>query len=381
MTTGVTAVKRTSWLKGAVVAVVVAVLVLLLVAMLTAHIVRARIVEQLGPHAHYSAIHIGLAKVTVTDFSVDAKAGWPTDREISAKQVVVTPQITSLFSRQPVVLTELVASDGTVTLLRSKDGLEILPVMTRNDDPPPAEASTVPRLWIQKMRFERFQVDFYDRTVGQKDFKVHMEPAGGTLSGFRVPVAGSTLEMSFAAPVIAPAGQQSGSFSLSGSYSPHVGSDLKLVFSGVGVDVLGPYMAKAGNTGITAGSIDLNAESKVDQGKINAIGVLTLHDIKVRTTGSITDTVLGLPREAVIDRLKNRNGDVVLHFSIVGNEHDPKFSLNETAATRISAGLAEALGLPVQELAKGVGDLGEQGIDAAKGAASSVGDVVKNILK
>jgi hypothetical protein len=88
-----------------------------------------------------------------------------------------------------------------------------------------------------------------------------------------------------------------------------------------------------------------------------------------------------LPREAVIDQLKNRKGDVVLHFSLAGDEHDPKFSLNEAAATRISAGLAEALGLPVQELAKGVGDLGEQGLDAAGRAASSVGDAVKNILK
>ena len=373
--------KRVGWLKGAAIAVAIALVILFIAATISAHIIRARIIDNLGPHAHYSAIEVGLVKVTVTDFYVDAKAGWPTDQEISAKKIVVTPRLDSLFNRRPVVLADLVASDGKATFLRTKDGLEVLPVMTRQDEPSPAVPSTVPKLWIQKMRFERFGVDFYDRTVQQKDYKVHMEPAGGTLTGFRVPAAGSTMNLSFAAPVIAPSGQASGIFSLAGSFSPQVGSDLQLVISGVGVDVLGPYMAKAGNTGISAGSVDLNAESKVDQGKINANGTLTLHNIQVRTGGSVTDTVLGLPREAVIDQLKNRKGDVVLHFSLAGDEHDPKFSLNEAAATRISAGLAEALGLPVQELAKGVGDLGEQGLDAAGRAASSVGDAVKNILK
>jgi hypothetical protein len=373
--------RSTPWLKGAVIAAVVAIIVLWIAAEITARVIKARITDELGPHAHWSAMNIGLAKVTITDFYVDAEQGWPTEQEVSAKTVVVTPRIDSLIRRRPVVLEDLVASDGVATFLRTKDGLEILPVLSRQDEPSPAEPSTIPKLWIQKMRFERIKVDFYDRTVAPKDYKIHLEPAGGTLSGFRVPAAGSVLNMSFAAPVIAPSGQQSGTLSLSGTYTPHVGSDLQIDLSGVGVDVLGPYMAKAGGTGISAGTADLSARSQVDQGKVNATGVLTLHDIQVRTSGSVTDTVLGLPRTAVIDQLKNRHGDVVLHFSIQGDEHDPKFSLNEVAATKISAGLAEALGLPVQDLAKGVGDLGEQGLSAAGHAASDVGDAVKKIFK
>jgi hypothetical protein len=242
-------------------------------------------------------------------------------------------------------------------------------------------ASSVPQLWIQKIRFERFSVDFYDRTVSAKNYRVHLEPAAGTLAGVRVPVAGSRLDLSFAAPVIAPSGQQSGTFTISGDFMPHQGSDLQIDLQGVGVDVVGPYMAKAGSTGISSGLLDLSARSQVQDGKIDASGVLTLHKVEVKTGGDLADTVLGLPRTAVIDQLKNRNGDVVLHFSLQGDEHDPKFSLNESVATKLSAGFAEALGLPLQGIAKGVGSLGEQGLDAASHAASNVGDAVKGLFK
>ena len=365
-----------------VLGIAVLLLVLALVAIqIATRIGRAHLIEQLGPHAHWSTMDVGLFRIVITDFSEDAEQGWPSDKEVTAKQVVITPKISSLFSRQPVIVTDVVASDGTAVLVREKEGLEILPVLTRRDQPKPPVISTLPKLWIQKMRFERFSVDFYDRTVVPKNYKIHLEPAAGTIAGFRIPVAGSRLDLSFAAPVIAPSGQQSGTFSISGAFMPHQGSDLELDMQGVGVDVVGPYMAKAGSTGISAGSLDMAARSVVQDGKVNATGVLTLHHLQVKTEGGLTDTVLGVPRTAVIDQLKNRNGDVVLHFSVAGDEHDPKFSLNESAAVKISAGFAEALGLPLQGVAKGVGSLGEQGIDAASHAASNVGDAVKGLFQ
>ena len=366
------------WLVGMVLLLVILALVAIQIA---TRIGRANLIEQLGPHAHWGTMDVGLFKVVITDFSEDAEDGFPSDKEITAKTVVLTPQISSLFTRRPVIVTDVVASDGTAVLVRGKDGLEILPVLTRRDAPKPAVVSTVPMLWIQKMRFERFSVDFYDRTLTAKNYRIHLEPANGTIAGFRVPVGGSRLDLSFASPVIAPSGKQSGTFVISGAFMPHQGSDLQIDANGVGVDVVGPYMAKAGSTGIAAGSLDLTARSQVQGGKVNADGVMTLHHIEVKTQGSLTDTVLGAPREAVVDQLKNRNGDVVLHFSIVGDEHDPKFSLNESVATKISAGFAEALGLPLQDVAKGVGSLGEQGIDAAGHAASSVGDAVKGLFQ
>ena len=342
---------------------------------------RAHLIEQLGPHAHWSAMDVGLRRIVITDFSEDADDGWPSDKELTAKQVVLTPDIASLFSRRPVIVTDIVASDGTAVLVREKEGLEILPVLTRRDQPKPPEVSADPKLWIQKIRFERFAVDFYDRTVAAKNYRIHLEPAAGTLAGVRVPVGGSRLDLSFAAPVIAPSGQPSGIFSIAGVFMPHQGSDLQIELQGVGVDAVGPYMAKAGTTGIASGSLDMSARSQVQDGKVNAGGVLTLHHLEVKTEGSLTDTVLGVPRTAVIDQLKNHNGDVVLHFNVAGDEHDPKFSLNESAATKISAGFAEALGLPLQGIAKGVGSLGEQGLDAAGHAASDVGNAVKGLFQ
>jgi hypothetical protein len=361
------------------------VLVLAIVALVAVQIATrigsAQLIEALGPHAHWSAMDVGLFRIVITDFSEDAEDGWPTDKEVTAKQVVLTPRLSSLLTRRPVIVSDVVASDGTAVLLREKGGLAILPMLTRRDQPKPAAVSSEPKLWIQKMRFERFAVDFYDRTVSAKNYKIHFEPDAGTIAGFRLPVAGSRLDLSFASPVIAPSGQQSGTFSISGAFMPHQGSDLQIELQGVGVDVVGPYMAKAGSTGISSGSLDLSARSQVQDGKINATGVLTLHHLEVKTGGGLTDTVLGAPRTAVIDQLKNRNGDVVLHFSLAGDEHDPKFSLNESLETKLSAGFAEALGLPLQGIAKGVGSLGEQGLDAAGHAVSNVGDAVKGLFQ
>jgi hypothetical protein len=169
-----------------VLGIVVLLLVLALVAIqIATRIGRSYLIEQLGPHAHWSAMDVGVFRIVITDFSEDAEDGWPSDKEVTAKQVVMTPNISSLFSRHPVIVTDVVASDGSAILVREKDGLEILPMLTRRDQPKPPVVSTEPTLWIQKMRFERFSVDFYDRTVAPKNYRIHLEPAAGTIAGSR----------------------------------------------------------------------------------------------------------------------------------------------------------------------------------------------------
>jgi hypothetical protein len=372
--------QKTSRLK-VIGAVVIVVLIALIVAyQIAIRHAREQLIDALGPNAHWTSMDIGLARIVITGLAIDAEAGFPTDKEVTAERVTITPDVGSLVTRHPIVIREVAAENGSATLLRTKEGLRILPVLTHANQPKPADDSDEPHLLVQKMRFTNMAVDLYDQTVAVKDYKIHLEPAGGTLTGFRVPAQGSTLNLSFAAPVVSPSGAANGTFSISGTYQPHVGSDLQIMMQGVSIASLKPYAAKAGNTGIDAGAVDLNARSVVQQGNINANGVLTLHDVKIKTGGDAADTVLGLPRAAVIDHMKDKKGDIVLHFTLQGNEHDPKFSLNESLSKQLSAGLAEALGLPVDDLAKGVGSLGEQGLDAASHAASGVGDAVRGLF-
>jgi hypothetical protein len=344
-----------------------------------ARIAKSHIESLLGPHSHWSSIDVGVQDVVIHDFSEDALEGWPTNTEITAKRVTFVTKLSSLLHQDPVVIKSAVVSDGTATLVREKEGLELFPVLLRRGEPKP-EPATGHGLYIERIVFENMHVDFFDRTVRQKNFDIVLAPASGTLEPVTLPSAGSTIGLSFASPVLAPNGAPNGNFELKGTFSPRQGSDLNVEFRSVGVQSAMPYLDKAGDTGISSGRIDLSARSVVEDAKINATGVLTLHDLRIGNNGSLSEQVMGLPRRIAIDRLSDRKGDIVLHFTIQGNEKDPHFSLNESASMRFSAGVAEALGVPVEALAKGVGSVGEQGLDAAGHVASGVGDVVKDLL-
>jgi hypothetical protein len=233
---------------------------------------------------------------------------------------------------------------------------------------------------IEDIEFDNMRVDFFDRTVARKNFDIVLAPVTGKLSPVVLPSAGSPIGMAFSAPVVTAAGAQSGSVSINGAIVPRGGSDLTVQLHSVDIRTVEPYLDKQGETGITGGTVELSARSVVQDSKVNATGVLTLHNLRIGSGESLTDKVMGLPRRIAIERLTDRKGDIVLHFTIAGDAKDPRFSLNENASMRFSAGLAEALGVPVEALAKGVGAVGEQGIDAAGHVATGVGNVVKGLL-
>ena len=99
--------------------------------------------------------------------------------------------------------------------------------------------------------------------------------------------------------------------------------------------------------------------------QLNAKGTLKLHDLVLDDRGGF----MGLPRQAAVDMLKNERKDIQIQFSLQGNLDDPRFSINESLATRFSAGLAEALGVSVSSLGKSVGS-----------AATGIGSALKGLF-
>jgi hypothetical protein len=334
---------------------------------------REDIASLLGPHAHWSSISVGLGSVVISDFSEDALAGWPGEHELSAKSIVFNTELSSLIKRQPVIIRELRVSDGSAILLRDSGGLQILPVLLRKGEAKP-ESAHAQGLIIEQLHFQNMRVDFFDRTVARKNFDLVLFPAEGTLTKVSLPSAGKTLGLSVSAPVLAPGGTAHGTFTLAGSIEPEQGSDLDIGLNGVGLPSLAPYYAdKSGEIGIVGGDVDLSAHAHVADSKIQAMGVVTMRKLQLASGGNLAQTVMGVPRRMVIDRLENHKGDIVLHFTIAGDAKDPHFSLNETASMRFAAGLSDALGLPVEAVAKGAGTIGEESLNV-------VGDVVKGIF-
>jgi len=89
---------------------------------------------------------------------------------------------------------------------------------------------------------------------------------------------------------------------------------------------------------------------------------------------------MGVPREAVVASLKNRNDKIVVNFVLEGDVDNPQFSLNETLTTRLTSSMAESLGVSLGGVATGVGALGQSGVEAAGKVAKGAGGAVQRLF-
>ena len=134
---------------------------------------------------------------------------------------------------------------------------------------------------------------------------------------------------------------------------------------------LQPYLIKASESGVKKGTLDLDLNSSVQRGTLHAPGTLTLKDLELASTSG---TIMGMPRSAAVAMMKNRDGKIAVKFVLDGNINDPRFSLNENLTTRIGSAVASSLGVSLEGLAKGVGEIGG---GAARGIENSIGKLIK----
>ncbi|HMS81578.1 MAG TPA: DUF748 domain-containing protein, partial [Burkholderiaceae bacterium] len=142
-------------------------------------------------------------------------------------------------------------------------------------------------------------------------------------------------------------------------------SQLKARLRGIDLVALQPYLLKAADTGVRAGTLALAVASGVEGARLRAPGRLVLAGLELAPASG---GFLGLPREAVLALLKDRAARIELDFVLEGRLDDPRFSLSEDLATRVAAALAERLGIGLGGLVRGVGGAGRDAIDAATGA-------------
>jgi hypothetical protein len=86
-------------------------------------------------------------------------------------------------------------------------------------------------------------------------------------------------------------------------------------------------------------------------------------------------TFMGMPREAVVGMMKDKNGRITAEFVLEGNIDDPKFSLNDKFLTQVGGATAKFLGISLEGLATGIGSAGGA---AAQGIGSAVGKLFGN---
>jgi hypothetical protein len=322
---------------------------------------KAEVEAALGEESSVDDISLGLFSVTISDLRIRAPAGWPASENLRAERIVLVPDWRMLLSGR-VGVRSIQAQGVNLAILRDGGGrLRVLPSLL---DKPKGKDGPPPEVSIGEVRLSNTALDFYDATLRKPPYHVRLEQVEASLEKLHLPAltGRSPLELSG----IIKGARGDGGYRLKGELElASLDSDLVTTMRNVDLTALQPYLLRSADTGVRRGKLNLDLKSTVHKRRLNAQGALVLHDLVLDDSGSF----MGMPRQAAVNMLKNERSDIRMKFSLQGNLDDPKFSLNESLATRFSAGLAETLGVSIGSLGKSVGS-----------AAAGIGGALKGLF-
>lgn len=344
-----------------------AVLAVLLGLRAAAGILKSQIVAALGPETEIESISLGLTSVRIDQLRIHAPKGWPAADTLRAERITVTPDLRSLFSDK-VRVSSIVVDQPYVSMRRTASGsLQLLPsLLQKKPDSRKADEGRA-AVAIGEVSLNDGVLEFFDASIPRQPVKLRLENVKASVSDLLVPdLIGKT---KFELDATVKGVQRDGTLALDGWVNvPTEDLAIKSTLRGVDLIPLQPYLIKTNETGVKHGSLDLDLDSKVDGGQLKAPGKLTIAQLQLAPAAGAFDTFMGVPRQAVIAALKDRDDKIDVDFQLDGDIHNPQFSLNESLSLKLTYGIAQALGLSVEGLVKGVGSLGARGIGAVGSA-------------
>lgn len=339
------------------------------------HALRSHVEQLLGPTGHADHIDVGFSRITLDGVLIKAPAGWPAQDALRAKRIVLTPDLWQLLSHR-VAIQRATLDDAYLSILRTADGtISLLPnlrasVAHKGDagDAGSSATSADTNGTGQKLTvdvggidFNGGTLDFFDGTVAQPPFRLRVEHLKASIGQLHFPALDARTDVSIAGNIVGA--RSSGPLNIDGwIVFADKRSDIHTRFSQVDVQALLPYIdrrderKKRRTIEIDSGLVGLDAHSLVQDQRLQANGTITLDDLKLARGDGPISALEAIPREAAIAALKDRQNRISLQFTLEGNLSDPKFSLNEGISTRIAAGLAKALGISAEGVARSVGE-------------------------
>ncbi len=342
---------------------------------------KGQVEKALGPHGEVKEIRVSLSGVEAIGIRIrapqgkDKKTAWPAEDELRAERILIVPAIVDLLTAR-VALNTIKVEGAYISMLRTKDGrMKVLPSLL--DNPAPPDGSTradkkdpgaATPISIGKVELVNGTIEFFDATVQQPPLKLRLEQINATVGKIQLPDLKGQSQIKLDG--ILKGVRQDGKIEISGSIELAT-KEMAIAtrLNGVDLVTLQPYLIKATESGVKKGTLDLDLKSSIRKGLLYAPGTLTLSDLELASTAS-SGTIMGMPRNAAVAMMKNRNGKISVKFALEGNINDPHFSLNENLTTRIGTSIAKTLGVSVEGLAKGVGSVGS---GTVKGIIDSLG--------
>ncbi|MGD9788523.1 MAG: DUF748 domain-containing protein [Sulfuricellaceae bacterium] len=326
---------------------------------------KGKVEEALGPAGEVAAIRVADGGVEIIGLRIrgdGAQGAWPAEDQLRAERIVVVPDLRSLLSSR-VRIRAITVEGGYLSLLRTPAGrLRLLPSLLER---PKTDGAPGPAIEIGRVELRDSALEFFDASVRKPPLKLRLEQLNASLDRLSLPDLAGKSKLDLVG--VLKGARRDGKVSLKGDIElASKDSVLTTQLRGVDLVTLQPYLVKATETGVRRGTLDMDLKSTVQRHRLRAPGSLTLTGLEL-ASGS---TFMGMPRNAVVSMLKNRNDQIKVNFTLEGNLDDPKFALNENFATRVGASMAEGLGVSLEGLAKGVGSASSS---AVKGVGEAVG--------
>jgi len=337
-------------------------------------LLKTQVEAALGPESEVGGIDLERYRIVVRTLRVKAPKGWPTSDAFRAERVVVEPDLRALFSGE-VHVGSITVDNVYLCIYRTADGsFHLLPSLLEKPEPAPSGTEpTAPGsggappgmpVTIDRIALQSGVIEIFDANIRKKPHRMRIEGIDADVGTLAFP--GLDAETSLDVHGIVKGPNRDGDLSVDGTIR-FSDLDSKIATSLHGIDLIAfePYLLRSSETGVKRGTLDLEIRSKVVKRVLSAPGTMTLSHLEL--TGN---TFMGLPSQAVLAAMKNRNDEITIRFDLGGSLDDPKFSLRENFAMRTGVAIADGLGISVRGLANTLG-----------GATQKLTDKLGNLLR
>ena len=340
---------------------------------------RSRVINALGTQSEVGEIQVSFKDITITDLKLKAPAGWPARHVLTAARVVITPDLGS-FTSGLMRINRIRIERATLAVLRDRNGkLRVLPSFTEKvsatgkASTPAVPASAV---LIESIELKDSAISFFDEEVRSPPLHVNLANVDARITNLRVPELTGKSDIDIKANVSGPT--QSGALTIAGNmeFATRNGS-INTTLRDVEIAALEPYLIKAAETGVRKGTLDLDLAAKVEAQRLTAPGKLVLKGLELRSSENATSTFMGMPRDAVINLIRERDGRIEVPFTLEGNLNDPRFTLDSAFKARLAIATAGALGITINGLITELGGLRDK---SGREKADAVLDSLKRLL-
>ncbi len=348
-------------------------------------VLKGKVVAALGPDSEIKELRVGWSAVEVDGLRIKSRPGWPAADTLRAERIAIVPSLRSLLSGQ-IRVSSITVVRPYLSALRTKDGkLQVVPTLLAGAAgrggaaASRAPAAAPPTVTIGRITLQDAVVEFFDATVASPPLKIRLEQIQATVRDVMVPAL--TGKSRFDLAGVLKGVQRDGRVTVAGwAEVATKDSSVKTTLRSVDLVALQPYLIRTAETGVQKGIFDLDLQSDVSKNRLKAPGKVTISDLELAPARGAFGTFMGVPRDAVVSFLKNKENKISVNFVLEGDINNPQFSLNEAFSTRLASAMAESLGVSIRGLAQGVGSLGQKGAEAVGGAAKGLGGTIQQLF-